>query len=85
MLDIRLFRCFLSCIYIKPQLHKRLVVFILVVSYLVSTSNHNYASILDMSYELFLILYLHQTTTRIETSRSRLGLFLILYLHQTTT
>ena len=35
----------------------------MVVSYSVSTSNHNFASVAQYERELYLILFLHQTTT----------------------
>ena len=57
----------------------------LVVSYLASTSNHNYCARHKGQHPLFLILHLHQTTT-LNVIRSFVpGLFLILHLHQTTT
>ena len=56
-----------------------------VVSYLVSTSNHNIKSRHIQSQGLFLILYLHQTTTAKRLLSGARRLFLILYLHQTTT
>ena len=82
--DLR-FGCFLSCIYIKPQLTNLLILMIFVVSYLVSTSNHNVRKCELVSHLLFLILYLHQTTTERMLMITQRGLFLILYLHQTTT
>ena len=55
--------CFLSRIYIKPQLVNIAFKGISVVSYLVSTSNHNLMPAVVQSELLFLISYLHQTTT----------------------
>ena len=55
--------CFLSRIYIKPQLRVVIRSTIYVVSYLVSTSNHNQMPLVFQSALLFLISYLHQTTT----------------------
>ena len=126
---IRNKRCFLSCIYIKPQpvkllqRYNRVVSYLVstsnhnldltdkttllvvsylvstsnhnsaspviclrrVVSYLVSTSNHNFSLVSYLKFQLFLILYLHQTTTSFQKKRCKAWLFLILYLHQTTT
>ncbi len=56
--------CFLSRIYIKPQQLIQRDGNYLVVSYLVSTSNHNGSPNTTKDYVLFLISYLHQTTTR---------------------
>ena len=56
-----------------------------VVPYSVSTSNHN-AYLGDANLGgLFLILFLHQTTTKSYRRYNHNGLFLILFLHQTTT
>ena len=56
-----------------------------VVSYLVSTSNHNWAIWILFIVVLFLISYLHQTTTVLYKRLYWGWLFLISYLHQTTT
>ena len=63
--------------YTKPLL--------LVVPYSVSTSNHNRLCTPSNRIWLFLILFLHQTTTRKMDYLRWLVLFLILFLHQTTT
>ena len=78
-------RCFLSRIYIKPQQHWYTSVSGCVVSYLVSTSNHNYSWHGWQRQKLFLISYLHQTTTDSTFLTFIIRLFLISYLHQTTT
>ena len=56
-----------------------------VVPYSVSTSNHNCKTLRCNLNMLFLILFLHQTTTRPMRLGAHLWLFLILFLHQTTT
>ena len=77
--------CFLSRIYIKPQLNREKERSAAVVSYLVSTSNHNVQIVTHFVDSLFLISYLHQTTTYLNLLWSYEMLFLISYLHQTTT
>ena len=77
--------CFLSRIYIKPQLAIHWEARLRVVSYLVSTSNHNCFCFCHSVSLLFLISYLHQTTTKCVCQIRALVLFLISYLHQTTT
>ena len=58
---------------------------IYVVSYLISSSNHNCMSTISISYRLFLISYHHQTTTVLLEAAALGQLFLISYHHQTTT
>ena len=77
--------CLSSCSYIKPQqkIYRRR--YTEVVYHLVPTSNHNHGRRQHQFCMLFIILFLHQTTTqkiyRIQIYR----LFIILFLHQTTT
>ena len=56
-----------------------------VVSHSVSTSNHNADISVDMRLRLYLIPFLHQTTTGKYLSRTVDVLYLIPFLHQTTT
>ncbi len=56
-----------------------------VVSYSISTSNHNVTSRDILTHLLYLILFLHQTTTELSCSENINELYLILFLHQTTT
>ena len=56
-----------------------------VVPYSVSTSNHNLEELAVLNGGLFLILFLHQTTTIRYLIFFTDQLFLILFLHQTTT
>ena len=57
-------RCILFCSYIKPQLDNSKLQMITVVSYSVPTSNHNSPRAMAGAHPLYLILFLHQTTTR---------------------
>ena len=56
-----------------------------VVYHLVPTSNHNVIVFVYLIVMLFIILFLHQTTTQAISSASQAQLFIILFLHQTTT
>ena len=55
--------CLSSCSYIKPQHVLRWCNLLIVVYHLVPTSNHNYQRMFPSSVGLFIILFLHQTTT----------------------
>ena len=56
-----------------------------VVSYSISTSNHNISILEIFIYLLYLIPFLHQTTTHYGTLKTGTWLYLIPFLHQTTT
>ena len=56
-----------------------------VVSYSISTSNHNCLLMRSCSMPLYLIPFLHQTTTACAIVNSSFRLYLIPFLHQTTT
>ncbi len=73
------------CFYIKPQHVATGDEKEVVVPYSISTSNHNAWLRIVNRYRLFLILFLHQTTTVWSCRRRLIKLFLILFLHQTTT
>ena len=77
--------CISSYSYIKPQRFPHHVKLILVVYHPIPTSNHNLFFAPSSSCALYIILFLHQTTTgsRFKVSSSRL--YIILFLHQTTT
>ena len=77
--------CFLSYFIIKPQQSGMFQPFSNVVSYLISSSNHNCKWAFFMFYRLFLILFHHQTTTTVCVLTQSATLFLILFHHQTTT
>ena len=55
--------CILSSFYIKPQLDATHAISLTIVSYLLSTSNHNSAMPFFAYQKLYLIFFLHQTTT----------------------
>ena len=77
--------CILLNFYIKPKQTDCAFWRTRVVSYWISTSNHNYQRLINWFSKLYLIEFLHQTTTRGRSGRSRLRLYLIEFLHQTTT
>ena len=77
--------CLSSCSYIKPQQNLTKTDSIKVVYHLVPTSNHNCRVIMPRHGRLFIILFLHQTTTRALRENLSTSLFIILFLHQTTT
>ena len=58
---------------------------VVVVYHLVPTSNHNSILARSTMLPLFIILFLHQTTTSGSSGISTSVLFIILFLHQTTT
>ena len=55
--------CILSCSYIKPQHSVYVLPCATVVYYHVPTSNHNYRLLWRFSDSLYIIMFLHQTTT----------------------
>ena len=57
--------CILFHFYIKPQLRSDVTNFLKVVSYSISTSNHNFEIFYKLTILLYLIPFLHQTTTLI--------------------
>ena len=56
-----------------------------VVSYSISTSNHNCLEQNHRQTQLYLIPFLHQTTTNRRQTQNNGALYLIPFLHQTTT
>ena len=100
-------RCILFHFYIKPQHCVDYPVCMLVVSYSISTSNHNFpgqrinpGTVVSYSIstsnhnshaerllrmQLYLIPFLHQTTTPSNIHTGDTPLYLIPFLHQTTT
>ena len=77
--------CLSSCSYIKPQHSVFPKCDGFVVYHLVPTSNHNVYYGVQRPKWLFIILFLHQTTTSKPTASPQQVLFIILFLHQTTT
>ena len=79
----------LGCIsyysYIKPQPSEECSLREYVVYRTIPTSNHNLWRFLAFSSALYIVLFLHQTTTdRIRKFIQR-TLYIVLFLHQTTT
>ncbi len=77
--------CILFHFYIKPQPIFADVNETTVVSYSISTSNHNVICTFRMNIMLYLIPFLHQTTTAKRRKTEIFLLYLIPFLHQTTT
>ena len=77
--------CISSFSYIKPQPLSSLEMSISVVYHPFPTSNHNSKQCLSLCYKLYIILFLHQTTTMILLVTHAITLYIILFLHQTTT
>ena len=78
-----------SCIslysYIKPQplevlTHCRPVVYLYI-----PTSNHNHNHVEPLFAELYIFIFLHQTTTIHVVTFTSPGLYIFIFLHQTTT
>ena len=80
-----IFSCILLNFYIKPQLFRQIIQSDLVVSYWISTSNHNLGLAGSALIGLYLIEFLHQTTTVCIPCVYVFQLYLIEFLHQTTT
>ena len=85
----RLLMIIISCIlfhfYIKPQHLVLSTIPSPVVSYSISTSNHNFFMPALSTHRLYLIPFLHQTTTKNIKLKMICMLYLIPFLHQTTT
>ena len=81
--------CQLCCIsyysYIKPQRSRLSVALRTVVYRTIPTSNHNYGKSVGTFTELYIVLFLHQTTTIQILLRLVIRLYIVLFLHQTTT
>ena len=77
--------CILFHFYIKPQLLPSASATQMVVSYSISTSNHNRLLRHKQPKRLYLIPFLHQTTTLLCQKNNARMLYLIPFLHQTTT
>ena len=81
----RSFGCILLNFYIKPQPAEPSMNKEAVVSYWISTSNHNGEFVWKFDWVLYLIEFLHQTTTGYMIDMISIRLYLIEFLHQTTT
>ena len=82
-------RFFLRCIsyysYIKPQPASSLLFSEEVVYRTIPTSNHNWLNTKSSPYWLYIVLFLHQTTTKLQKWMLPNLLYIVLFLHQTTT
>ena len=82
----RIVRCCISYYsYIKPQLRPMSVTGEPVVYRTIPTSNHNLITIVSPTEKLYIVLFLHQTTTVGYAVRFACSLYIVLFLHQTTT
>ena len=79
----------LGCIsyysYIKPQRYGEALQLSLVVYRTIPTSNHNSKLPTTVCTSLYIVLFLHQTTTWLQDKQNTLRLYIVLFLHQTTT
>ena len=60
---LRVLRCMSCSSYIKPQHVKRRVFRYLVVCLVLPTSNHNHWHVISIRHQLYVLFFLHQTTT----------------------
>ena len=78
-----------SCIsyysYIKPQQYKTCVDEVHVVYRTIPTSNHNHSCEYSVLAKLYIVLFLHQTTTTRHKKEKKRALYIVLFLHQATT
>ena len=79
------FGCISSVSYIKPQLNTVSFLCISVVYRPFPTSNHNSAMVLLNRIRLYIVRFLHQTTTCVPDMQPRARLYIVRFLHQTTT
>ena len=82
---ISVWGCVISYFYIEPQPISCSLIFLIVVLYLTSTSNHNLERRHFKNKQLCYILLLHRTTTKVLYPTSAILLCYILLLHRTTT
>ena len=71
--------------YIKPQQSFNGTNNINVVYRTIPTSNHNCLTVAEVFIGLYIVLFLHQTTTSYQPAHIRTLLYIVLFLHQTTT
>ena len=71
--------------YIKPQQRAEEIRTKRVVYRTIPTSNHNWREHQDITSMLYIVLFLHQTTTHAFGLQASHGLYIVLFLHQTTT
>ena len=82
---IRIGSCISYYSYIKPQLSWLAHAVFPVVYHTIPTSNHNNRRSESLLSVLYIILFLHQTTTLFQRKEYLHPLYIILFLHQTTT
>ena len=78
-------RCISYYSYIKPQRNLQVFDSRPVVYRTIPTSNHNWSSRDIVVPVLYIVLFLHQTTTLSRLPYSVYPLYIVLFLHQTTT
>ena len=78
-------RCISSVSYIKPQLLCNFPLPMKVVYRPFPTSNHNLVSVQTIHYKLYIVRFLHQTTTPANKAHRFVRLYIVRFLHQTTT
>ena len=79
-------RCCISYYsYIKPQPDHQTTSEGCVVYRTIPTSNHNSSCLGNLRTRLYIVLFLHQTTTLLSSTDSGSKLYIVLFLHQTTT
>ena len=84
-LELYVKKCISYYSYIKPQ-HRRISSVLLRVVYrTIPTSNHNWKNGASFLLLLYIVLFLHQTTTIILKTILNGLLYIVLFLHQTTT
>ena len=79
------YRCISFVSYIKPQRIVGHSSFERVVYRSFPTSNHNCSASSHMELKLYIVRFLHQTTTRIWIGHLAHALYIVRFLHQTTT
>ena len=77
--------CISSVSYIKPQRCRRFLRIIHVVYRPFPTSNHNRVDLTISNLLLYIVRFLHQTTTTLLDGREAQRLYIVRFLHQTTT
>ena len=85
LLVVFLICCISYYSYIKPQLDVMKFYKKYVVYRTIPTSNHNRCFVAVCAYQLYIVLFLHQTTTTLSVRFSFVKLYIVLFLHQTTT
>ena len=77
--------CISYLFYIKPQRDTEEQTVVVVVYPIFSTSNHNSGQIENILSALYILSFLHQTTTDCQFFKYKRRLYILSFLHQTTT